>query len=634
MRKTDWTARYAGKIAGPEEAIKRLAPGRRILIGSGAAEPVALVEAMVTHGTHLADNDVVHLLTLGPAPYVRPDLQHRFRHTAFFIGPNVREAIREGRADFMPVFLSEIPHLIRSRRVRIDAALIQVSEPDAHGYVSLGVSVDIVRAAVDAADLILAEVNPHMPRTLGDSFLHVDRIDALVPVGTELLERVPEPPDEVSAEIGRQVASLVPDGATLQVGIGKIPDSVLASLADRKDLGVHSEMISDGVMALADAGVITGRRKKLLPGKIVTSFIMGSRSLYRWAHEHPAIEMRPSDFTNDPQTVSRNNAMIAINSALSVDLTGQVASDTLLGRLFSGIGGQVDFIRGSARSEGGKAIIALRSTAKDHTVSRIRPVLEEGSAVVTSRGDVHYVVTEYGVADLWGKNIRERATALISIAHPDHRPELLSAGKNRRYLFPDQVVPHARYPWAEERLVRLSPGGPELLIRAARITDERSLQEFFYRLSEETLYKRFLSLKRMHPHREMQDLVNLDFDRNMGLIACLPGTEEVVGLARYDVDPASRLADIAFLVRDDWQGRGVATNLLRRMRDIARARGLAGFTADVLTSNSQMLAVFHESGLAFRSEIQGDVYHLEARFDEAGTSQAPAKSSSSSDAAD
>ena len=625
MKRTDWASRYASKITTAEEAIKRLRPGRRILIGSGAAEPVALVEAMVTHGTHLADNEVVHLLTLGPAPYVRPELQHRFRHTAFFIGPNVREAIHDGRADFMPVFLSEIPQLIRSRRVRVDAALIQVSEPDANGYVSLGVSVDIVRAAVEAADLILAEVNPNMPRTLGDSFLRVDRIDALVPVQSELLERVPEPLDEVATEIGRHVASLVPDGATLQVGIGKIPDSVLVALADRHDLGVHSEMISDGVMALAEAGVITGRKKQLLPGKIVTSFVMGSRRLYEWVHEHPAIEMRASDFTNDPQTVSRNDSMIAINSALSVDLTGQVASDTLLGRLFSGIGGQVDFIRGAARSRGGKAIIALRSTAKDHAVSRIHPVLEQGSAVVTSRGDVHYVVTEYGVADLWGRNIRERATALISIAHPDHRAELLAAGKNRRYLFPDQVVPHARYPWAEERLVRLSPNGPELLVRPARITDERPLQEFFYRLSEESLYKRFMSLKRMHPHQEMQDLVNLDFERNMALVACLPGTEEVVGLARYDVDPASRLADIAFVVRDDWQGRGVATNLLRRMREIACARGLAGFTADVLVSNAKMLAVFHESGLAFRSEVQGDVYHLEARFEDAGPDSAPSQ---------
>ena len=334
MRRTDWEARYRGKITTAEEAIRRLRPGRRILIGSGAAEPVALVEAMVSHGTHLADNEIVHLMTLGPAPYVRPDLQHRFRHTAFFIGPNVRQAIHEGRADFMPVFLSEIPHLIRSRRVRIDAALIQVSEPDAHGYVSLGVSVDIVRAAVDAAEIVLAEVNPNMPRTLGDSFLHVDRIAALVPVDSPLLERTPEVLDEVAMEIGRHVASLVPDGATLQVGIGKIPDSVLAALGERRDLGVHSEMISDGVMDLADAGVITGRRKKLLPGKIVTSFVMGSRKLYAWAHEHPAIEMRPSDFTNDPQTVARNDTMIAINSALSVDLTGQVASDTLMGRLF------------------------------------------------------------------------------------------------------------------------------------------------------------------------------------------------------------------------------------------------------------------------------------------------------------
>ena len=355
---------------------------------------------MVANGNHLADNEVVHLLTLGPAPYVKPGMEHRFRHTAFFIGRNVRDAVRDGRADFMPVFLSELPRLIRSRRIRIDVALIQVSPPDRHGYVSLGVSVDIVRAAVETADLILAEVNPLMPRTHGDSFLHVNRLTALLPVEYPLPELEARPQDEVSEETARHVASLIPDGATLQLGIGKLPNAILAALSDRSDLGVHSEMISDGVMDLVQAGVVNGRRKTLLPGKIVTSFVMGSRRLYEWVHDNPALELRPSDFTNDPVTIARNDRMVAINAALAVDLTGQVASDTLMGRFFSGIGGQVDFIRGAAGSRGGRPIIALPSTAKNGTVSSIQPVLEEGAGVVTSRGDVRYVVTEYGVADL------------------------------------------------------------------------------------------------------------------------------------------------------------------------------------------------------------------------------------------
>jgi acyl-CoA hydrolase len=432
----DWQVRYAAKLASAEQTVRLIRPRKRILIGSGAAEPGGLVEAMVAHGTHLEGNEIVHLMTLGSAPYVQPGLEKRFRHTAFFIGANVRTAVQEGRADFMPVFLSEIPQLITSGRVRIDVALIQVSPPDRLGFVSLGVSVDVVRAAVDTAGLILAEVNPNMPRTLGDSFLHVDRIAQLVPVDVPLPELAPEPLDDVCREIGRNVASLIPDGATLQLGIGRIPDATLAALTDRRDLGVHTEMLSDGVMRLAEAGIVTGRRKTVLPGKIVTSFVMGTRRLYEWVHDNPQIEMRPSAFTNDPFLISRHDQMVAINSALAVDLTGQVAADTVRGRFFSGIGGQVDFIRGAARSQGGRPIIALPSTARDGTVSRIQPTFEEGTGVVTSRGDIHYVVTEYGVADLWGKNIRQRAEALTGIAHPDFRAGLLAAARQRCYCFP------------------------------------------------------------------------------------------------------------------------------------------------------------------------------------------------------
>ena len=409
----DWRSRFSTKATTAAEAVRAVSRGRRILIGSGAAEPVSLVEALVAHSDHLADNEIVHLLTLGPAPYTEPGLERRFRHTAFFIGPNVRQAVQQGRADFMPVFLSELPELIRSRRIRIDVALLQVSPPDRHGYASLGVSVDIVRAAVDAADLVIAEVNPRMPRTLGDSFVPVDRIHHLVPVDRPLLELKTEPPDEVCTAIGRNVASLIADGATIQTGIGRIPHAVCQALLKHRDLGVHTEMLSDSVIDLVESGAITGKKKTLLPGKIVTSFVMGTRRLYDWVDDNPAVELRPSEFTNDPFVIARNDNMVAINSALAVDLTGQVAADTLMGRFFSGIGGQVDFVRGAARSRGGKPIIALPSTAKDGELSRICPVLEEGAGVVTSRGDVHYVVTEYGVADLWGKSIRQRALSLV-----------------------------------------------------------------------------------------------------------------------------------------------------------------------------------------------------------------------------
>lgn len=611
-----WQDRFTNRICTHKEAISAIPPGRRIFIGSGASEPSGLVEAMVKHGDHLSDNEVVHLLTLGPAPYVQPGMEQRFRHTAFFIGPNVRKAVHEGRADFMPVFLSEIPDLIRSRRCHIDVAVIQVSPPDSHGYVSLGVSVDVVRAAVDTAEIILAEINPRMPRTLGDSFVHVDRITHLIPVDVHLPElEVPEP-DEVSAAIGQQVASLIPSGATLQTGIGKIPNAVMAALGNREDLGVHTEMFSDGVMDLVDKGVITGRKKTLLPTKIVTSFIMGSRKLYNWVHDNPAVEMRPSSFTNDPITIARNSKMMAINSALAVDLTGQVAADTLMGRFFSGIGGQVDFIRGAARSKGGKAIIALPSTAKDGERSRIQPVFEEGAGVVTSRGDVQYVVTEYGVADLWGKNIRQRAMSLIEIAHPDFRSELLDEAKRRHYVFPDQVAPRGRYPWEEERNESLEDG-TEVLVRPVKLTDEETLQDLFYELSNKSTYRRFMAHKKAHPHEEMQRLVDLDYEQNMALLVCSSegANELIIGMARYDVDPATRLADIAFVVRDEWQQRGVGSLLMRCMCDIARARALAGFEGDVLVSNSPMITVFQKSGLNVRMKRQGEAYKVIATFE-------------------
>ena len=464
MKASEWQARHADKIETAERAVRRVAPGERILIGSGAAEPSTLVEALVSHGHQCADNEIVHLLTLGPAPYVQAGLEQRFRHTAFFIGPNVRAAVHDGRADFMPVFLSEIPELISSRRVRVDTVLIQVSPPDRHGYVSLGVSVDIVRAAVENADLIIAEVNPFMPRTLGQSFLHVSRIASLVPVEYPLPELSAEPNTDVYREIGRNVASLIPDGATIQTGIGRIPHAVVENLRDRRDLGIHTEMLSDSVIDLVEAGVLTGRRKTLLPGKIVTSFVMGSRRLYDWVDENPAVELRPSDFTNDPTVIARNDDMIAINSALAVDLTGQVAADTLMGRFFSGIGGQVDFIRGAARSRRGKPIIALPATAKSGKASRIVAALEAGAGVVTSRGDVHYVVTEYGIADLWGKNIRERAMALIEIAHPDFRADLLSVAKERRYVFSDQRRPRAAL-LAGKECIQAAVEGGQVMVR-------------------------------------------------------------------------------------------------------------------------------------------------------------------------
>jgi acyl-CoA hydrolase/ribosomal protein S18 acetylase RimI-like enzyme len=605
---TDWRTRFADRIVTAEEAIRLLRPGRRIFIGSGAAQPQTLVEAMVRSGHQLADNEVVHLLTLGPAPYVAPACADRFRHNAFFIGPNVRAAVREGRADFTPVFLSEIPVLMRSGRLPVDAALVQVSPPDANGFASLGVSIDVVRAAVDTARVILAEVNPHVPRTGGDTLIRLDACAALVPVDTPLLERPPPAPDDVSRAIGEQVADLVPDGATLQVGIGRAPSAILAALRGHHDLGIHTEMLSDGIMALVLAGAVTGRRKTLLPGKLVASFLMGSRALYAWADRNELLDLQPSDWVNDPQVIARNDRMVSINTALAVDLTGQVSADTLDGGFYSGIGGQVDFVRGAARSKGGRSLIVLPSLARDGTVSRIQAVLPEGSAVVTSRGDVRYVVTEYGVADLWGKSVRERALALVAIAHPDHRSELLNAAKTRHWVLPDQPAP--KVPFETRQWVERLPDGVEVRVRAARQTDERKVHELLYALSAESVYQRYFAPREIHPRAEVLDLLDTDPRSSCALVAELVGDGTLLGIARYDLDPTSAMGELGIVVADAWQKRGVGTALVRRLVEVGKTHGMKALRADVLVSNPGMIALLRRIGLSEVGLPESGVYDV------------------------
>ncbi len=590
----NWQQRYAQKLTTSREAVHRIAPGQHIFIGSGAAEPARLVEALASDGAHLADNEITHILTLGPAPYVAPELATRFRHTALFIGSNVRDAVQVGRADFMPVFLSELPKLMRSRRMKIDVALLQVSVPDEQGYVSLGVSVDVVQAAVETADLVIAQVNPSMPRTCGCSLVPVAKLDWLVPMDAPLFELRSEPPDAAAQEIGRLVAGLVPDGATLQVGIGRIPSAILSELGARHDLGVHTEMLSDGIMALAKAGVINGSRKTVRPGHMVTSFVMGSRELYAWVDQNPQVELHPSDFTNDPFIIAKNSRMVAINSALSVDLTGQVAADTVGGRFFSGIGGQVDFIRGAARSPGGKPIIVLPATADGGRKSRIVSALEAGAGVVTSRGDVHYVVTEYGIAQLWGKTIRERAAALVEIAHPDVRADLVNEAKARHFLLPDHPVPNPRPQLETEHVERLA-GGERVRVRRVRVSVEDALQDMLYHLSDESTFLRVFGQTRGHPHEEVLRLVELDELSSVALVACVADTDELVGIARADLEPRTGAAELGVTVADAWQGKGVGGLLLA---DLTRAATAIGMTApaEVLPTNRRMQRELRNAG--------------------------------------
>lgn len=433
-RPVTWLDKYLSKRRTAEEAVKLIRSGDCVYIHPGCAEPEQLVKAMVARAAELRKVKVIHILTRGIADYVLPEMAGSFRHVALFSGANVREAINEGRADIVPIFLSEIESLFNSGALPIDVALIHVSPPDQHGFCSFGVGVDTTKTAAECARIVIAQVNPKMPRTLGDSFIHLNKIHYVVEVTDDLLEHPMGQVSEIAMRIGRQIADLIEDGSTLQLGIGEIPDAVLSYLTEKAHLGVHSEMVSDGVIDLVESGIITNEKKTLHPGKILAGFVLGTRRLFDFIHNNPIFEFHPSQYINDPFIISRNDKQVAINSAIEVDLSGQVCADSIGYRFYSGIGGQVDFVRGSARSKGGKPIIALRATALNDTMSRIVPHLKEGAGVVTSRGDVHYVVTEFGVAYLHGKTVRERCRSLIDIAHPKFREELERHARERNLL--------------------------------------------------------------------------------------------------------------------------------------------------------------------------------------------------------
>jgi acetyl-CoA hydrolase len=426
-----WIDQYKKKLVSPEEAVSCIKSNMRVNVHPGCAEPETLVRAMVERKDELFDVEVVHLLTFGIAPYVQPEMEGHFRHNAFFAGSNVRKEINEGRADWIPIFLSEVPALFDAV-LPVDVNLLNLSPPDEHGFCSFGVGVDISKKASQVAAVNVAQVNKQMPRTLGDSFIHVNQLDYIVEVDEPLPEQPRVEITDLHRAIGKNIASLIKDGATLQMGIGGIPDGVLAYLHDKKDLGIHTEMFSDNMVELVEEGVINNRKKSIHNGKIVASFLLGAKPLFEFVHNNPIVEMHPTEYVNDPFIISRNDNMVAINSCIQMDMTGQISSDSIGTRIYSGFGGQIDFIRGAARSKGGKAIIAMPSTAKDGRFSRIVPVLSEGSGVVTTRADVHYVATEYGIAYLHGRNLRQRAESLINIAHPKFREDLEKAAYERK----------------------------------------------------------------------------------------------------------------------------------------------------------------------------------------------------------
>ena len=593
----------------PDEALRQLRSGMRVFVGSGCAAPQTLIDALIARGSDVYDVEVVHLLTFGAAPYAAKDWLENFRHNAFFIGPNVRSSVNEGCSDYTPIHLSEVPLLIRKRQMHLDIALIQVSPPDAHGFCSLGVSVDIVKAAVENADRVIAEINPNMPRTLGDSFIHCSRVSAFVKSDLPILEFPVVTSSSEAKLIGEYIASLVDDGSTIQTGIGEIPSAVLAALSGKRDLGMHTEMFTEAVIPLIESGVLNGAKKTLLPGKIVSSFCFGTRKLYDYIHDNPAFEFRPTEFTNDPFQIARNEKMVAVSSALEVDLTGQVCADSIGDRFYSGFGGQLDFMRGAARSHGGKPIIALLSTAKKGGLSRIAPRLKAGAGVVTTRADVHYVVTEYGVAYLHGKTVRERALALINIAHPKFRDELLLAARERKLVHPQQIACAATpYPRKYE-ITHTFPDGLKVSFRPVQPSDEGLLKELFYSHSAETVLHRYFTPLKHLPQEQVQRFVTLDYENDMALVGLISfeGRQKLIAVARYFRDRATTEAEVALTLHDDYQKRGIGTYLMRYLAKVAADHGITTFRADVLTGNAGMMRVFQKLSRKVEVEIQNGI---------------------------
>lgn len=593
-------------------AIRQIKKGRRVLIGSGCAEPQFLVKTLVNNASLFRDNEIVHILTVGIAPYADPQYANNFRHNAFFIGKNIRQSVTDGHSDYLPIFLSEIPSLLRTKQMPVHCALIQVSPPDDNGFVSLGVSVDILLAAIQSADIVIAQVNSRMPRTFGPALIPMHSIDYLVKEDEDLLEFPQGKPDEVSLGIARHLARYIQDGDTLQLGIGNIPDAVMLNLKDKHDLGIHSEMVSDGIVDLVRNGNVTNKRKKLNPGKSVISFTLGSRKIYELVNNNPDFEFYPTEYTNDPFVIAQNPNVVSINSAIQVDLTGQVCSDSIGTRFYSGFGGQVDFVRGAKRSIGGRSFIAISSTAKNGTLSRIVPMLQPGAGVVTTRADVHYVVTEYGVAYLHGKNIRERGLALVQIAHPKFREELMNYLKDKHYVYLDQKtiidddslvkadIPESKV--FKEKTVYFRPLRPY---------DQKAIQDFFYSHRPETIYQRYLANVEALPPTEARARVSVDYNRDMAIAGFddWKPYAQMVCIGRY-IRKDDESAEIGIVVKEEFQRMGIGRFLCEHLVGAAKKQGIKKLVAYVNRTNTGMIKIFKELNFTVKESRQVDGYYL------------------------
>jgi acyl-CoA hydrolase/GNAT superfamily N-acetyltransferase len=610
------------KFKAERSIFEEIHPGDKIFIGTGCGEPQHLVSSLLEYVKKnpkaFLDAELINIVTLDVAPYTDEKFRYNFRLKSFFIGNSTRRVVNKGEADYTPIFLSAVPNLIRTDRFPIDIALIQTTPPDKNGEMDLGVSVDIVKAAMEKATVVVAQANSNMPNVQGDGKIDIKDVDFIVPYDEPLLEYLEQVPGDTAQGIGRYVSSIIEDGSTIQLGYGSIPNAIVSCFGDKKHLGIHTELLNDGIAELMKTGVVDNTEKSINRGKTIATFCMGKKETYDFINENPSVEFRTIDYTNNPLIIAQNERMTAINSALEVDLTGQATAESIGKVFYSGIGGQADFMRGAVLAPGGKTILALSSTADDGSVSRIVPFLKEGAGVTLTRGDIHYVVTEFGIAYLHGKSIRERAMDLIAIAHPRFRAWLVEEAKKLSLVFKDQAFIagfKGEYP-KDLEVHRTTRSGLKVLLRPIRISDEPLLKDFFYSLSDESLYQRFISARTDIPHEMLQDFVVIDYTQKMVILAVLgeSGKETIVGIGQYSINKGVHTADIALAARDDYQKQGLGIVLITYLTHLAKRRGLLGFTAEVLVGNGPVFRLFDRMGFDVHKRNESGVYEMKLLF--------------------
>jgi acyl-CoA hydrolase/GNAT superfamily N-acetyltransferase len=600
----DWREKWKDKEITAEEAISKIIPGNRVFIDTGCSEPQALTEELIRQSEKLIDTELIHFLTIYPQKYFRDKAEDLFRHNAFFIGNTLREEINRGQADYTPIIASEIPSLFLSGRKYCDVALIQVTPPDRYGFCSFGVNVDVAKPIAQSAYITIAEINHQVPRTLGNSFIHMKEIDNFIVNDTNLIEfNFKEVKDEVMEKIGQNVASLIQNKSTIHIGNGNIPNACLKYLFDKKDLGMHSHFITDNIIPLIENTVLTCRKKNFHPEKIITSYALGGKKLFDFVNNNPYIEFYPTDYVCNPRYISMNKSMVSINQSLQIDLTGQVNTSTKGYKFNTGIGDTLDFMRGAALSKGGRPIIVLPSTRKKGTESTIVSHLDEGAGIILSRADIHYVVTEWGIAHLHGKTIRERALELVCIAHPDFRQSLLNAAKELNYIYSDQLLPCDEdgniciYPKQYETYF-MTRANEKIIIRPVRTTDEPLLKELYYSLDERDRYLRFFEVKKEFTHSKTQHEVNIDYE-NIFSIGAFVGdltNQEMVGNASYHYNPRNNMAEFDFIVKKEWRGKGIASFLYHHLIIIAKEMGIKGFYGNIHIQNKKTVQIIRKGG--------------------------------------